>query len=377
MIALPLPLRLILGSTYLYPAPSTISYLWNFGFYSLAILVSQVITGTLLLMYYTPDTSLAFSSVEYIMRDINYGWLIRYSHANGASFFFLAVYVHIFRGIYYGSFSHPRELLWLSGVIILLLMIVIAFMGYVLPWGQMSFWAATVITNLPASVPYIGPSILTWLWGGFTVDNPTLGHFFALHIVLSFFLIFLVIVHLSLLHEYGSNNPTGFDSTFDLTALYPTFAIKDLFGIIIFFSAMLYLVFFDPNLLGHPDNYIPANPMVTPSHIVPEWYFLLFYAILRCIPDKLMGFLALLLSVLLLSYFPFSGTPSFRGFTFKPLSKVFFWCFLFSSLALGLLGGKPIKDGYYVASQIFSIFYFFYILEIYGAVSHFDSLMLS
>ena len=276
-----------------YPTPINISYFWGFGSLSGLMLVVQILTGVFLAIHYTPHVEIAFNSVEHIIRDVNNGWLLRYLHANGASFFFIVVYAHMFRGLYYGSYVHPREALWCSGVIILILIIATGFIGYVLPWGQISFWGATVITNLISAVPFVGESIVQWLWGGFSVDNPTLNRFFSLHYILPFVIAALALSHLVLLHENGSNNPLGVESKTEVISFYPYFYVKDLFGLILLFIIYFYFVFFSPNTLGHPDNYIPANPIVTPAHIVPEWYFLPFYAILRSIPHKLGGVIAI------------------------------------------------------------------------------------
>ena len=307
-----------------YPAPINLTYYWNFGFYALTCLIIQIITGILLAMHYTPEINLAFISVEHIMRDLNYGWLLRYIHANGASMFFIVVYIHTFRGIYYSSFLHPRQGLWVVGVFILLLMIITAFLGYVLPWGQMSFWGATVITNLITAVPVVGKNILIWLWGGFAINNATLNRFFSLHYLLPFIIIGLVGIHILFLHEHGSNNPLGIISDFDKSPFSPYYIIKDLYGIILFLIFFSIFIFFFPNTLGHPDNYLPANPLVTPPHIVPEWYFLPFYAILRSIPDKELGVIAMLASILSLLTLPFLIKPEIRSLTFRPISKVFF-----------------------------------------------------
>ena len=357
-----------------YPVPASISYLWNFGSLALICLVVQVITGIFLAMHYAANTELAFLSVEHIMRDINYGWAIRYIHANGASMFFLVVYVHIFRGLYYGSYLYPRQLVWGIGVIILLVMIGTAFMGYVLPWGQMSFWAATVITNLASAIPVIGTDIVYWLWGGFSVDNATLNRFFSFHYTLPFILIGLVAVHIILLHENGSNNPLGTPIiNIDKAPFTPYFTIKDIFGAIIFFILFSYLVFFDPNLLGHPDNYIPANPLVTPAHIVPEWYFLPFYAILRSIPNKLGGVILLLSAILVLLIMPFIVKSEIRSSQFRPFTAIFFWFFLGDCLLLGWLGGKPVEAPFIFLGQFCTLFYFLYFLVILPLLSQIES----
>ena len=346
-----------------YPVPSSINYLWNFGFLALVCLGVQVVTGIFLAMHYTAHVDLAFASVEHIMRDINYGWLIRYIHANGASMFFLVVYIHIFRGLYYGSYLYPRQPVWGIGVIILLVMIGTAFMGYVLPWGQMSFWAATVITNLASAIPIIGFDIVYWLWGGFSVDNATLNRFYSIHYFLPFFLIGLVAVHIILLHETKSNNPLGVMMTkIDRMPFTPYCTIKDIFGGLIFFMLFAYLVAFDPNLLGHPDNYIPANPLVTPAHIVPEWYFLPFYAILRSIPNKLGGVILLLSANLILLVMPFYLKSMIRSSQFRLLHKIFFWLFLSNCLLLGWLGGQPVEVPFVLIGQVCTFFYFAYFL---------------
>ena len=347
-----------------YPVPINLSYWWNFGVLALICLVVQLITGIFLAMHYVPNAELAFSSVEHIMRDINNGWFIRYMHANGASMFFLVVYVHLFRGLYYGSYSYPRQLVWCTGVIILLIMILTAFMGYVLPWGQMSFWAATVITNLVSAVPYIGIDILNWLWGGYAVDNVTLNRFFSFHYLFPFILTGLVCVHIVYLHENGSNNKLGVIFAADKVPFTPYFTIKDIFGIVIFFILFSYFIFFDPVYLGHPDNFIPANPLVTPAHIVPEWYFLPFYAILRSVPNKLFGVLLLLGSILVLLIFPFLIKTNISTGLLRPLYQKFFWLFFFDSILLGWIGGKAIEEPFYTLGQLFTIFYFIYFLVI-------------
>lgn len=347
-----------------YPVPVNLSYWWNFGFLALFCLVIQLITGIFLAMHYIPNAELAFSSVDHIMRDINYGWLIRYLHANGASMFFLVVYIHIFRGLYYSSYMSPRQLLWCTGVAILLIMILTAFMGYVLPWGQMSFWAATVITNLVSAIPYIGLEILQWLWGGYSVDNATLNRFFSFHYLFPFILTGLVGVHLVYLHEHGSNNPLGLLFSQDKIPFTPYFTIKDIYGLVLFLIVFSYFVFFDPVYLGHPDNFIPANPLVTPNHIVPEWYFLPFYAILRSVPNKLFGVILLLLSILILFIFPFYINGKIHNGFYRPLYKKFFWFFFFNCLLLGWIGGKPIEDPFYLLGQLFTFYYFLYFIFI-------------
>lgn len=367
-------LNIVYHSGIVYPVPASISYLWNFGSLALVCLVMQIVTGIFLAMHYVPNSLIAFFSVEHIMRDINYGWLIRYFHANGASMFFLVVYVHIFRGLYYGSYLHPRQPIWAIGVIILLVMIGTAFMGYVLPWGQMSFWAATVITNLASAIPIFGTEVVYWLWGGFSVSNATLNRFFSFHYLLPFLLVGLVAVHIFLLHEDGSNNPLGVSiSKIDKAPFAPYFTIKDIFGIIVFLILFCYLVFFDPNLLGHPDNYIPAQPLVTPAHIVPEWYFLPFYAILRSIPNKLGGVLLLLSAIFVLLLLPFFGHQHTRSSQFRPLAAVLFWFFLVNCLILGWLGGQPVEAPYVLAGQLCTLFYFLYFLAILPIFSRLES----
>jgi quinol-cytochrome oxidoreductase complex cytochrome b subunit len=344
-----------------YPAPSNITYIWNFGFLAGMCLVIQLITGIALAMHYVPNILLAFDSVEHIMRDVNYGWLLRYLHANGASMFFIVVYVHIFRGIYYGSYMPPRQHLWNSGVGILLMMIITAFIGYVLPWGQMSFWGATVITNLVSAIPVVGQEIVYWLWGGFSVDNATLNKFFSLHYILPFIIVSLVIIHLVFLHEYGSNNPLGITAKIDLITFTPYLTLKDSISFLIFLMGFYIFVCFMPNVLGHPDNYVPANPMVTPPHIVPEWYFLPFYAILRAIPDKLGGVVAMITAILALIFLAILGVAEIRSALFRPIYRQLFWIFLVDALLLGWLGGNPVKYPYYELSQVCTIMYFMYV----------------
>lgn len=351
-----------------YPTPSSISYFWNFGILSFICLLVQIVTGIALAMHYVPEVQLAFDSVEHIMRDVSFGWLLRYTHANGASLFFIVVYIHLFRGLFYSSFVFPRQEVWLVGVIILFLMIVIAFMGYVLPWGQMSFWGATVITNLVSAVPFIGSDIVIWLWGGYAVGNATLNRFFSLHFVLPFVLFLFVIIHFYFLHQVGSGNPTGLLILWDHLRMYPYHIVKDLYGAVVFLIFFAYLVFFNPNLLGHPDNWIQANPIVTPPHIVPEWYFLPFYAILRSIPDKLFGVLALLASILVLAFFPFLNNPSFRSFHFRPLSKILFSFFVLFAFMLGWIGAKPIEYPFLFLGQLLSFLYFYLVLEGYSLI---------
>jgi len=343
-----------------YPSPINLTYAWSFGALAGLCLVIQIISGIFLTMHYTPHIDLAFSSVEHIMRDVNNGWLIRYLHANGASMFFIVVYSHIFRGIYYGSFMAPREYLWCSGVILFLLMMATAFMGYVLPWGQMSFWGATVITNLFSAIPYLGTSIVEWLWGGFCVDNATLNRFFSLHFVLPFLIAGLVILHIALLHKDGSNNPLGVHSATDKISFYPYFYVKDLFSFLSFVFFFSIILFYYPNLLGHPDNYIMANPMSTPAHIVPEWYFLPFYAILRSIPDKLGGVAAMGGAIVVLLFLPFLNTSEVRSAAFRPIFRKLFWLFFANFLLLGWIGQEVVESPYIFIGQIGTAFYFFF-----------------
>ncbi len=345
-----------------YPTPINLNYMWSFGSAAGICLVIQIITGIFLAMHYTPHVDLAFSSVEHIMRDVNNGWLIRYIHANGASMFFIVVYCHIFRGLYYGSFMHPRQHLWCSGVTIFLLMMATAFMGYVLPWGQMSFWGATVITNLFSAIPVVGKSIVEWLWGGFSVGNATLNRFFSLHYLLPFLIAGMTLIHLALLHKDGSNNPLGVNGAIDTVSFYPYFYVKDLFSFLILVLVFSFFVYFYPNALGHPDNYIPANPMVTPAHIVPEWYFLPFYAILRSIPDKLGGVVAMGGAIVILLLVPFLNTSEIRSPEFRPIYSVVFWVLVADFCLLGWIGQKPVEDPYVLVGALATIFYFVFFL---------------
>jgi len=356
-----------------YPTPINISYAWSFGALAGICLVVQIVTGIFLAMHYTPHIDLAFSSVEHIMRDVNNGWLIRYMHANGASMFFIVVYSHIFRGLYYGSYMAPRELLWCSGVIIFLLMMATAFLGYVLPWGQMSFWGATVITNLFSAIPLAGPAIVEWLWGGFSIDNATLNRFFSLHFILPFAIAGLVIAHIALLHRDGSNNPLGIDSKTDSIPFYPYAYVKDLFSLIVFIVFFSVFLFFFPNLLGHPDNYIPADPMSTPAHIVPEWYFLPFYAILRSIPDKLGGVAAMGGAIVILLFLPFINTSEVRSATFRPIYRKLFWFIFADFLLLGWIGQEIVETPFVEIGQLATVFYFFYFLVLIPAMGLLES----
>jgi ubiquinol-cytochrome c reductase cytochrome b/c1 subunit len=347
-----------------YPAPRNLNYWWNFGSLAGVILVIMIATGVVLAMHYQPNADLAFDSVERIMRDVNYGWLLRYIHANGASMFFLVVYIHLFRGLYYGSYKYPRELLWMLGVVILLLMMATAFMGYVLPWGQMSYWAATVITNLFSAIPVVGNDIVTLLWGGFTVGNPTLNRFYSLHYLLPFVIVAVVMLHLLALHQHGSNNPLGIDrrGPQDAITFHPYYTIKDLFGLCVFLLIFAVFIFYMPNALGHPDNYIPANPMVTPNHIVPEWYFLPYYAILRSVPNKLLGVILMFSSVLILLLLPWLDTSRVRSARYRPIYRLVSWLLPIDAVILGYVGSQPPAGFIVTLGQLATIYYFFHFL---------------
>ena len=354
------------GSAVAYPTPKNLNYWWNMGSLAGIMLVLQIVTGVVLAMHYTPHASMAFDSTEHIMRDVNYGWLLRYMHANGASFFFIVVYIHIFRGLYYGSYKAPREILWWMGIIIFILMMATAFMGYVLPWGQMSFWGATVITNLFSAVPLVGDTIVTWLWGGFSVDQPTLIRFYSLHYLFPFVMFGVVFVHLWALHHHKSNNPLGIDikGPQDTIPFHPYYTVKDLYGMGVFGIIFAITLFFAPNFLGHPDNYTPANPLVTPPHIVPEWYFLPFYAILRAIPDKLLGVIAMFAAILILFILPWLDTSKVRSARFRPVYKMLFWAFLIDCLVLGYVGGNPAEGVFIVFGRLATALYFLFFLTL-------------
>nr|AAK70381.1 cytochrome b [Syngnathus taenionotus] len=338
------------------PAPSNISLWWNFGSLLGLCLGVQILTGLFLAMHYTSDIATAFSSVTHICRDVNYGWLIRNMHANGASFFFICIYMHIARGLYYGSYLYKET--WNVGVVLLLLVMATAFVGYVLPWGQMSFWGATVITNLMSAVPYIGTDLVQWVWGGFSVDNATLTRFFAFHFLLPLIVAAATVLHLLFLHETGYNNPAGLNSDADKISFHPYFSYKDLLGFAVLLIALISIALFSPNLLGDPDNFTPANPLVTPPHIKPEWYFLFAYAILRSIPNKLGGVLALLSSILVLMLVPILHTSKQRGLTFRPTGQILFWALVADMVILTWIGGMPVEAPYIVIGQVASIIYF-------------------
>jgi ubiquinol-cytochrome c reductase cytochrome b subunit len=359
-------LRLAHDSFVDYPTPKNLNYWWTFGGILTFCLVTQIITGIILAMHYTPHVDFAFNSVEHIMRNVNYGWLIRYIHANGASMFFLAVYIHIFRGLYYGSYKAPREVLWILGVIIYLLMMAAAFMGYVLPWGQMSLWGATVITNLFGAIPLIGENVAIWLWGGYSIDNPTLNRFFSLHYLIPFLILGVVILHIWALHVPGNNNPVGISvkSKQDTVPFHPYYTVKDGFALTVFLILFAYFIFFAPNVLGHADNYIQANPLVTPAHIVPEWYLLPFYAILRAVPDKLGGVALMFGAIFILFLLPWLDTSKVRSARYRPLFRQFYALLVLDCLLLGYLGAQPAEGIYIVLARIGTVYYFAHFLVV-------------
>ena len=365
-------MRMMHGQFIDFPTPRNLNYWWTFGGILTFCLVAQIVTGIVLAMHYVPAETLAFDSVQHIKRNVNYGWLLQSLHAVGASMFFLAVYIHIFRGLYYGSYKAPREVLWILGVLIYLAMMATAFLGYTLPWGQMSFWGATVITNFFTAIPVVGDAVTTWLWGGYAVSGATLNRFYSLHYLLPFVIFGLVVLHIWALHVSGQNNPTGLDvkTKSDTVPMSPYAVSKDMVGLAVFLLVFAWFVFFVPDYLGHADNYIPANPLVTPPHIVPEWYFLPFYAILRAIPSKLGGVIAMLAAVAILAFVPWFDTSRVRSAKYRPMYKWFFWAFVFTCLALGYLGSKPAEGSYVFWARIFTAYYFafFPIMWIVGII---------
>nr|QXX99624.1 cytochrome b [Graphium xenocles] len=353
-------LKIINNSLVDLPSPSNISSWWNFGSLLALCLITQIITGLFLTMYYTANIELAFYSVNYICRNVNYGWLIRTLHANGASFFFICIYLHIGRGIYYESFN--LKYTWMVGVIILFILMATAFMGYVLPWGQMSFWGATVITNLLSAIPYLGTMLVNWIWGGFAVDNATLTRFYSFHFLFPFIILMLTMIHLLFLHQTGSNNPLGINSNLDKIPFHPFFTFKDLIGFIILLFSLILLTLTNPYLLGDPDNFIPANPLVTPIHIQPEWYFLFAYAILRSIPNKLGGVIALIMSILILIILPLTFNKNIQGIQFYPINQILFWLMVTTIILLTWIGARPVENPYILTGQILTIIYFSYFI---------------
>ena len=366
--------RMMSDQFIVFPTPRNLNYWWTLGMVLFFFLIIQLITGIILTMHYIPHDKMAFDSVEHIMRDVNWGWMLRYMHANGASFFFIAVYIHILRGIYYGSYKAPREVLWLVGVVIYILMMAAAFMGYVLPWGQMSYWGATVITNLFSAIPYVGDMITQLLWGAYSVSQPTLNRFLSLHYLVPMLLTVFVIIHVWALHIVGSNNPEGLDvkSSEDTLPFHPYFTMKDLFAAVSVLTVFAFFVFFMGNYMGHPDNYIRANPMVTPAHIVPEWYFLPFYAVLRAIPDKLGGVMAMFGAIIVVAILPWLDRNPIRSLRHRPIAKWFFVSFVITALLLGFLGAKPAEGWYITASRLLTGYWFLYFLVIVPVLSRIE-----
>ena len=359
-------LSLVRGQLVDFPTPKNLNYWWTFGGILATMLVIQILTGIVLVMHYTPHVSMAFDSVEHIMRDVNWGWLLRWMHANGAAFFFIAVYIHIFRGLYYGSYKSPREILWMIGVIIFIAMMATAFMGYVLPWGQMSYWGAVVITNLFSAVPFVGEQIVQWLWGGFSVGNPTLQRFFSLHYLLPFVLAALVFLHVWALHVTGNNNPDGIEvqSDQDTLPFHPYYTMKDLFAIVVFLMFYAAFVFYSPWYMGHSINFAPANPMSTPAHIVPEWYFLPFYAMLRAVPDKLGGVVVMFASLIILFFLPWLDTSKVKSLKYRPLARQFFWLLVITCITLGIAGAQPAEGAWLLVARLATAWYFIHFLVI-------------
>ncbi|MGA2794676.1 MAG: cytochrome b/b6 [Roseiarcus sp.] len=371
-----LPLVGLMHSSFIaYPVPRNLNYLWAFGAILSFMLVAQIVTGVVLAMHYTPESTMAFSSVEHIMRDVNFGWLLRYLHSNGASMFFLAVYIHMFRGIYYGSYKAPREVLWILGVIIYFLMMATAFMGYVLPWGQMSFWGATVITSLFTAIPIVGKSVSIWLWGAYAVDNATLTRFFSLHYLLPFMIVGVVGLHVWALHVVGQNNPDGVEVKNverDTVAFTPYATLKDGVGLAVFLIVYAWFVFYIPNYLGDADNYNNANPLVTPAHIVPEWYLLPFYAILRAIPNKLVGVVCLFGAIAVLAFLPWLDTSPVKSGKYRPVFRIFFWVFVAVCLGLGWLGSQEVTDSTTLAARLLAFCYFAFFVVVLPLLGLFE-----
>nr|YP_004857899.1 cytochrome b [Cigaritis takanonis]ADN43217.1 cytochrome b [Cigaritis takanonis] len=368
------PLLKIINSSLIdLPSPINISSWWNFGSLLALCLIIQIITGLFLTMYYSANINLAFFSVNYICRNVNYGWLIRNLHANGASFFFICIYIHIGRGIYYESFN--LKYTWMIGIIILFMLMSTAFMGYVLPWGQMSFWGATVITNLLSAIPYLGNMLVNWIWGGFAVDNATLTRFYTFHFLLPFIILMMTMIHLLFLHQTGSNNPLGINSNIDKIPFHPFFTFKDLIGFIIMMMMLTFLMLYNPYLLSDPDNFIPANPLVTPIHIQPEWYFLFAYAILRSIPNKLGGVIALMLSILIFIILPFTFNKKIQGIQFYLINKIMFWILINNIILLTWIGAQPVEAPYMTMSQILTIMYFSYFIMMPFINKYWDNLI--